>query len=818
MSGQEHQERNGEEERVLKIAWTSWFARMGALVLVGLVLVVGSYLTRSPAVLASWVGPGLSEAAARQGLVLRVETMRGVGLTGVRLDGVWLSGERGGYEIEVTTASVEAWPDWSSSLRQMRPVLGELVVDEATVAVKHLGEGGDAGADRKHRGDQGAVGSGGFSATWLAEEVDVKVGAVAIEVMGRPEMARFSEIEARVRPGQRRLVELRGGGELWGHRVELRNEQQWLVAKLSEGTMEEVFREFPVDVEIGAVAIDQEILSGKTNTLALEIWDLSVGIDLDQRLRFTAPRSQISRDRGGPRWSAPGSTIDRGQQAYELVEPEVRFYSDGRRLVVRSDVLDGQGGRAELDGHWHLPTSLISADVWFHDFSWDGTMPWPFGDTPPVRGSRIDGALHGNLDLVHRLVILDAQVSLMETIIEMDVLSGQPVVLDEVTLALPLVLDLRGGALSLVEGSAQWGDLVPFGVAGRVVDAGAGSYVFDLRAEASSIDAAQALEVVPPSILGPIGESQLQGSFGASMIVAGHTGFPDSLVMEVDFHGDVEVVEEVQWRGEDLLKGQRYVGFDDHGQPQEVSQSTPWVVLGELPGHIPAAVLAAEDATFFEHGGLDWKGLRMAMVENIEEGALVRGGSTITQQVAKNLFLTHDRTLIRKLQEAFMAWRVEATLSKEQILELYLNIAHWGPEIYGLAGAAEYFFGREVSELEPLGAAVLASILPNSVRFGQPLKVGYFPSSRADKVRRVLENMRFVEDLTWPQYFEAMQQLERGELGGLSVEICRDDDTVDEDVVACAELGERVDAEQYDEDLWELAESPVGPGWTPLTH
>ncbi len=137
--------------------------------------------------------------------------------------------------------------------------------------------------------------------------------------------------------------------------------------------------------------------------------------------------------------------------------------------------------------------------------------------------------------------------------------------------------------------------------------------------------------------------------------------------------------------------------------------------------HLIAAVLVSEDATFYKHGGFDERELRIALLENLRDGGGGRGGSTITQQVAKNLFLSGDRTWTRKLQEALLAWRLETSLDKDRILEIYLNRAEWGPGIYGVRDAAHHYFGTSTAQLNTWECIFMATLLPSPVRYH-----GYF--------------------------------------------------------------------------------------------
>jgi monofunctional biosynthetic peptidoglycan transglycosylase len=141
------------------------------------------------------------------------------------------------------------------------------------------------------------------------------------------------------------------------------------------------------------------------------------------------------------------------------------------------------------------------------------------------------------------------------------------------------------------------------------------------------------------------------------------------------------------------------------------------VPLSRISPYLIQAVLIAEDDKFFEHEGFDWASMRKALEANIEKKRVRRGGSTITQQLAKNLFLNPGQTLWRKLREAAIAMALEKELSKKRILELYLNLIEWGDYIYGAEAAAEIYFQCPAAALSLSQAIRLASVLPNPHRF-----------------------------------------------------------------------------------------------------
>lgn len=158
-----------------------------------------------------------------------------------------------------------------------------------------------------------------------------------------------------------------------------------------------------------------------------------------------------------------------------------------------------------------------------------------------------------------------------------------------------------------------------------------------------------------------------------------------------------------------------------------------WVPLARMSPHLPRAVLAAEDASFYRHNGFDWDGLKEALTRNWERGQLRRGGSTITQQLAKNLYLSPDKNLFRKGHEAMLAWELERALPKKRILELYLNVAEWGHGVFGAEAAARHHFGKSAEDLSPDEAALLAAMLPAPRRY-DPIRLTPYLTKRRQQI------------------------------------------------------------------------------------
>ncbi|HEY0281974.1 MAG TPA: PBP1A family penicillin-binding protein [Rhizomicrobium sp.] len=169
------------------------------------------------------------------------------------------------------------------------------------------------------------------------------------------------------------------------------------------------------------------------------------------------------------------------------------------------------------------------------------------------------------------------------------------------------------------------------------------------------------------------------------------------------------------------------------------------VDVGKLPPYVANAFIAIEDRRFREHFGLDPVGLTRAAVENMMRGHVVQGGSTLTQQLAKNLFLESGRTLDRKIQEAILALYLESRYSKDQILTLYLNRVYFGAGVYGIEAAAERFFGKRAEKLSLPEAAMLAGSVKAPARYN-PLADPDASQARAQIVLRVMEDSGFIDE------------------------------------------------------------------------
>jgi len=142
-----------------------------------------------------------------------------------------------------------------------------------------------------------------------------------------------------------------------------------------------------------------------------------------------------------------------------------------------------------------------------------------------------------------------------------------------------------------------------------------------------------------------------------------------------------------------------------------------WTPFSKISPYLVKAVLIAEDDKFWRHEGFDYEAIQKALEKDLKAKKFKFGGSTITQQLARNLYLSPEKSMLRKISEAIITWRMEQTLSKKRILELYLNVVEWGDGIFGAEAASRHYYGKPSSELTPEEAARLASVLPNPRKY-----------------------------------------------------------------------------------------------------
>ena len=201
-------------------------------------------------------------------------------------------------------------------------------------------------------------------------------------------------------------------------------------------------------------------------------------------------------------------------------------------------------------------------------------------------------------------------------------------------------------------------------------------------------------------------------------------------------------------------------GADEGAGPHRSIHVSPasadFIALGDVPPLFVRTLLLAEDTSFYGHRGIDLRELPGALLTNWSRGGAARGASTITQQLAKNLFLSRDKQVGRKLQELAITFLLESALGKERILEIYLNIIEWGPDLHGLRPAARRYFGREPAELTPAEMAFLVSIIPGPIKYQHSFARGTPGPGLRSLIDGLLAKLRSVDAISEEEYWQAL--------------------------------------------------------------
>jgi monofunctional glycosyltransferase len=190
------------------------------------------------------------------------------------------------------------------------------------------------------------------------------------------------------------------------------------------------------------------------------------------------------------------------------------------------------------------------------------------------------------------------------------------------------------------------------------------------------------------------------------------------------------------------------------------SKNSSYLRLSQVPKNFTDALILSEDGQFWSHNGFDFYELKESLTTNLAKGRFIRGGSTLSQQLAKNMFLNGDKNLWRKVKEALITLQIEKHLNKREILEKYINIVQFGSEIFGLKKAARYYFNKETTELLPEESAFLVMLLPNPKIHSQSFRNKKLTSYANRRIQTILFRMKAVGKIS-PEDYDIVKQRAR---------------------------------------------------------
>jgi hypothetical protein len=270
-------------------------------------------------------------------------------------------------------------------------------------------------------------------------------------------------------------------------------------------------------------------------------------------------------------------------------------------------------------------------------------------------------------------------------------------------------------------------------------------YRVDLTAKLPPTRCNDVIGAIPEDILGSLARFEWSGNWSALAHASVDSRDLDATELSIRVRNLCQFEKTPGWVRVERFREpfrHRAIEPDDTVFEMRTGPGTPnWVAFSEISPFMPAAAISHEDGAFYEHGGFAPWAIRDALVRNLQEGRYVVGASTISMQLAKNLYLRREKTIARKAQEVILTWWLENALNKDEILELYLNVIEYGPAVYGLRHAAAYYFGRNPIDLSPAESAFLACMLPSPKRYHVSYERGALSRSMRSKMQRLLEHM-----------------------------------------------------------------------------
>ena len=360
------------------------------------------------------------------------------------------------------------------------------------------------------------------------------------------------------------------------------------------------------------------------------------------------------------------------------------------------------------------------------------------------------------LEISGRFGVSDATLFLREV-------ASEPMRNVDLALSGSTVFDGPGGTVTMNESILSLGEIaLPFSFSGRLMNE---APRLSLVGRIERLSGEALLTSIPREAIPVLSGARLSGTFAATVRLDVDTADLSKLVFDfVPDMADLVTIDLGPAVNLELLRSTflHRIEDRDHVVTRTIGVGSPgWVAFEDVPDYFIRALTISEDARFFQHKGFSRAGIQRSLKVNLEKGGFFQGASTLSQQLVKNLFLSREKTLSRKLQEAFITWQVERNLPKEKILELYLNVIEWGPEVWGLKEAATHYFARDPSQLTVLEAAFLVLIIPNPSKYHEFLEQGQVPPRFMTKVRALVETLRSVGAISDLEALGTLQQTVR---------------------------------------------------------
>ena len=453
-----------------------------------------------------------------------------------------------------------------------------------------------------------------------------------------------------------------------------------------------------------------------------------------------------------------------GEYMFEFIQLEVLHERESNRLGVGIQLREPNGATARIFGGYSLGDNkfAVTFDTSQFDISRflqkaDFANKFRFDNFP------VSGHISTIVELDEKRAWVEVDASVKDGTIYSPILAKDPLSEINAKAALKAWFDLSNRTFSIEDAYGTVGK-IPFEMrVSRSVTAD-NSYQFDASLKSRG-DSASFIPSLPKGFAPFITGYRLAGDYSIEMAVSYDEANIDALVLHTDFQLDNVETQSYDPRSDfNIIKGNAFkVQVNAATVPITIGPREPsWVTFYDLPRETAYTFVASEDGKFFSHQGFDIRAIRASLIADLKADKIVRGGSTISQQVVKNLFLNHDKTASRKFQEAFLTWQMEKTLPKLRIFELYLNLAHWARDTYGIRAAAQYYFQKNVQQLTLRESLFLAAILPNPIIFGGQYIQGKLSSTRLNKMINVGNALRSANRISAEAWEEAQPLIKEG--------------------------------------------------------
>ena len=455
-----------------------------------------------------------------------------------------------------------------------------------------------------------------------------------------------------------------------------------------------------------------------------------------------------------------------GEYRFDFVQLEILYEKAAKRIGMGIGMHEPNGASARIFGGYQLDTQKLALTLDTSDFDFARfTRMADFSKYLRLNAFPVSGHINAIIEIPQKRSYFNIDASVTNGSVYSEMLARNDMTNINAKLETNAWLDLAEKTFAIENAHGNL-NKIPFRAEVFRQKTYTGSYHFE-----ASLESAGASDDFIPSL--PTGFApnldgyKLTGPYSFRLATSFEDDDLDHLVLDADFNLDeVQTLQYDPHSDFDRLNGDAFmIRINAATVPIQIGPRDPdWVSFYDLPRETAYAFVASEDGKFFTHAGFDIRAIRASLIADLKAEKVVRGGSTISQQVVKNLFLNQDKTASRKFQEAFLTWQMEKKLTKRRIFEFYLNLAHWAKDTYGIRAAAQFYFQKPVSQLTLRESLFLVSILPNPIIFGKQYADNKLSSSRLNKMINVGNALRAANRVSAADWEAAIPLIREGKI------------------------------------------------------